>query len=848
MERGRVPLGYDADSGDYRSFSLKRSAKIRPIQLIIMQTLTTKRLLTVFAMLLSLVACAPFVKDGQQGTASNGVILQAGQTIGQTFLARDGGLQAIEVFLRPETTGTGEIRMRLRENHQSSTDLAVSTLAVQSVTAPGWVRFDFSPSSDSRGKDYYFLLELQGTGRMRVGAAPGDTYLDGALYHNESPLDAQMTFRLVYESGQLFLGLLAQVGSWFGILAAAFFLLILPGWALLALFWREWDLLPWGAKLGLAAGVSLALYPLLILWTDMIGLHLGALYAWLPAVAATGALIWRNRAWRPGNISEAARAWRYSENAWSDTAFVALMALIFVTRFWVIRSLDVPMWGDSYQHTMMAQLLVDHGGLFNSWQPYAELQTLTYHFGFHTIVAVFHWFSGLDLPQSVLWTGQILNVLAVIALYPLAARIGGNRWAGVVAVLVAGLLSPMPMYYVNWGRYTQLAGQVILPGAIFLVWTALESKTRDWRSIGLVWLTLAGLALTHYLVSIFAGLFFVAFFLLHLQREKVRTLFVNITLLLTGVMVLFLPWLVHVFLGKLPTIFAYYVTAPTKAASTFLQDFNAIGDIYFYLPMTLWVLLFLCLAWGFWRREKSVALVGLWWFLNLLATNPQWLRLPGQGVITNLTLFIASYIPAGVLIGAGFGWLHRSLQGKFSERKWVYSFLLLLLVTSIGLWSTRQRLDNLQVISGALVTRPDIRAAKWIQENTPKNARFLVNSFFAYGDTVIVGSDGGWWLPLLAERQTTLPPLTYGSEQGPRADYILWIDALTSEIQNKGITHPDVLALLRERGVTHVYVGQRQGRVNYAGPHVLNPDELISNPFFHLIYHQDRVWIFEVLR
>jgi hypothetical protein len=817
--------------------------------------------LTFFLLLLSLVACAPIVKDGQPGTASTQVVLQSGQMVGQTLLARDRGLQGIEIFLRPETAGTGEIQLHLRADPQSSTDLAVSALAVQSITAPGWVRFTFPPQNDSRRKDYYLLLELQGTGRVWVDAAPGDTYLEGALYQNASPLDAQMTFRLVYDPGQLFLGILAQAGSWLGILGIAIFLFILPGWALLALLWPDWDALAWGERLGLAGGMSLALYPLLFLWTDIIGLHLGPLYAWLPAIAATGVLVWRNRAWRPGNIGEAVRVWRQSENAWSDAAFVVLIALIVATRFWVIRSLDVPMWGDSYQHTMMAQLLVDNSGLFNSWLPYAELQTFTYHFGFHTAVAAFHWISALDMPQAVLWTGQILNILAVIALYPLATRVGGNRWAGVGAVLVAGLLSPMPMSYVNWGRYTQLAGQVILPGAIYLAWTTLETKARDWRLIGLVWIALAGLALTHYLVSIFAGLFFVAFFLLRVQRGKVRTLFVNITLLLAGVVVLFLPWFVHVFIGKLPNIFTYYVTAPTKAASTFLQGFNTIGNISMYLPITLWLLLLLCIAWGFCRREKNVVLVGLWWFLNLLATNPQWLCLPGEGVITNFTLFIASYIPAGVLIGAGFGWLYLSLRGAFFPgtarqgrcaklspgRRWVYSFLLLLLVTGIGLWSAHQRLGDMQVMPSALVTRPDIRAAEWIRENTPQDARFLVNSFFAYGDTLIVGSDGGWWLPLLAERQTTLPPLTYGSERGPRPDYILWVDKLTSEIQNKGITHPEVMALLRERGVKYVYVGQRQGRVNYDGPYVLNPEKLLSSSFFRVIYHQDRVWIFEVV-
>ncbi len=65
---------------------------------------------------------------------------------------------------------------------------------------------------------------------------------------------------------------------------------------------------------------------------------------------------------------------------------------------------------------MIAQLLVDHGGLFTSWQPYAEMTTFTYHFGFHSAVAVFDWLTHMEIPKAVLWAGQILNILAVIVL------------------------------------------------------------------------------------------------------------------------------------------------------------------------------------------------------------------------------------------------------------------------------------------------------------------------------------------------------------------------------------------------------------------------------------------------
>jgi hypothetical protein len=551
------------------------------------------------------------------------------------------------------------------------------------------------------------------------------------------------------------------------------------------------------------------------------------------------------------------------------------MALIFFTRFWVIRSLDVPMWGDSYQHTMIAQLLVDHGGLFNSWLPYAELQTFTYHFGFHSAVAVFHWISRLDMPLAVLWTGQILNALAVLAIYPLAMRAGGNRWAGLAAVLLAGLFSPMPMYYVNWGRYTQLAGQVILPVAIYFAWeillaqsqdptsttlgNSLKDKIRRWLPVcsaplALAWVTWGGLALTHYRVLIFAVLFIPAFLFLYVRRESWSNLFLKTFWMGIGAALLFLPRFVEVFGGKILLIVASQMSTPAATVAVSTQQYNSIGDLFLYLPSWIWLLFPLAMAWGLWRREKGAALISLWWFLILLAANPQWLQLPGEGALSNFAVFIAAYIPVSVLAGDMLGqvtsktWVVGSGKWKMKNGS-ILALALLILVFGVGAWGARQQLGNLQVTNSALVTRPDIRAAEWIQANTSKDARFLVNSFFAYGDTAIVGSDGGWWLPLLAQRQTTLPPLNYGSERGPRPDYVHhWINTLTSEIQNKGVTHPDVLALLHERGVTHVYIGQRQGRVNYGGPYVLEPGQMLASPDFHLVYHQDRVWVFEMLR
>jgi len=431
------------------------------------------------------------------------------------------------------------------------------------------------------------------------------------------------------------------------------------------------------------------------------------------------------------------------------------------------------------------------------------------------------------------------------------------------------------MYYVNWGRYTQLAGQVILPGAIYLAWATLEAGPRrteslvlagesNWfkwrrnipfdagwacpersRRMALTWLILGGLALTHYRVLIFAVLFFGTFFMLRATRDTWRALLSRTFWLGAGAGLLFLPWFIHTFAGRILLIFSTQLSTPAVAVPISTQQYNAIGTLSSYLPMALWWLLPVSVIWGLWRRNKGVALIGLWSFLTLLAANPQWLRLPGEGALSNFAVFIAAYIPVSVLAGYLLGQVV-SYPSKVKSKSNFLTITLLVLVLAIGAWGTRQRLRDFNVMAGALATRPDIRAAEWIQENTPQNARFLVNSFFAYGDPVIVGSDGGWWLPLLSQRQTTLPPLTYGSEGGPHPDYIQWINALTTEIQNKGIAHPDVLALLRARGITYVYIGQRQGRVNYGGPYVLDPQQLLADPNFRLAYHQDRVWIFQI--
>jgi hypothetical protein len=815
------------------------------------------------ALTLGISGCSP-VTQIHQASIAQSQLLEAGQPIGQSFVARYGGLDSFYFFLTPLTTRDGQIIFHLRSSSASQVDLGKAVLPIQSITSPAYYKFDFPALKDSQLQSYYAYMEVEGEGQLEVGSGPGDSYLEGALYLAHQAADAQAAFRLGYQPGLVLAGLLETFLQWTRLLLAGAFLFILPGWGLLKLLYSEWPKRSGPEKITLSAGLSMAVYPLLILWSSIAGIQLGVLIAWLPPMAGLVMLLWSSRpAALPNPQQRLGLRFRLVPSltsakslvlspSWPQLTFLALAGLIILSRFWAVRTLEIPMLGDSYQHTMITQLILDHGGLFKSWQPYADLNSFTYHFGFHGAAAAYALLSGQPSPQATLWTGQLLNIIAVLSLYPLAVKVGRSAWAGAFAILVAGLLAPMPMAYTNWGRYTQLAGQAALPAVIYLTWHLLDSKPTSRGAYALVWIAVGGLALTHYRILIFALLFIPAFVILHARQHGMKGLLRKVVIAGMGSGVLFLPWFINQFGGRILAIFTSNLSTPASQLSEATQQYNSIGELTAYLPLLVWSGLALAAVWSLLRWEKRAVTILLWWGLILLATNPHWIGLPGTGSISNFALAIAAYIPAAVLVGAAAGWIieraSQYAEARQSKASLLAGPIFLFAAFVAGLLGARQAVHLIDLPANSLVTRPDLSAASWIQENTPSDSLFLVNSFFAYHGANVVGSDGGWWLPLLAGRQTTLPPLTYGLEPEPMPGYRRQINDLFAVIHEKGILHPDSQAALRERGVSHVYIGQQQGRVNYAGPQVLKPDELLASGLFTPIYHQDRVWIFEMVQ
>lgn len=770
------------------------------------------------------------------------VLLTADQSVGQTFVARHGGLDGVEFWLALQPGSRGTLRAHLRAEPQASLDLAQATLSLEQVTTPGFYRFSFPQDNHSRGVYRYVFLELDGVGAVQVGAAAGDTYIDGAAYQNHEPVDAQLAFRLTYNLVGAALELGEAMLQGIGLLCLAALLYLVPGYALLAWFWPG-ESLPWPARLGLAAGVSLAIYPVLFLWTDLFGIHLGALYAWLPVAGGMVALVWRYRQWRPQQGWAALRVWVRSSEVWPDIALIIILALIFGVRLLVVRTLDAPLWGDSYQHTVIAQLLVDNGGLFDSWEPYTPYQGLTVHYGFPAFVALLSWSTGLAMAKATLLVGQLVNGLAILSLYPLAIRLAeGRRWAGVGAILAAGLVSPMPAFYVNWGRYAQLAGQAVLPVALWLLWDVADRRAGIIKSAALAGLALAGMTLCYYRMPLYYAPF-VAVWLVVWGGLRWGKAFrpwlaglVRLALVALIGIGLTLPWSFYVMGGTLATAVSAGVSHQSPLVRV-LADYQVWKQITTFVPWPLWGGALLGLSMALVRRHWLVTIAGLWVLLLALWVLGWLIGLPGANMMQNFAIVIALYIPVGLVTG----WL----IGAVAE--WLGHRVTAIICLILAFWSA-PGLVRIVDSSYILVTRPDMRAMAWIQEHISPDARFLVEGFRIYEGRSAVGADAGWWIPLLTRRQNTMPPQYALLNEVPvEAGYSQQLVDLIAHLEKHSPSSPAGIQRLCELSITHVYIGQRAGKVGSGAVQLFAADDLAGSTFFQPVYHEDGVWIFALV-
>ncbi len=802
--------------------------------------------------------------------------IETADAVGQTFVAHEDGLAAVELLLAvyPDPLPAGALTFRLVDDTGAEVARVETLLAGLRHNDP--LRLDFAPQPHSAGRAYRFTFSGPPGNPATFWSSKADAYADGTLLVQGQAQPGDLNFKTYTQLGYgALLGGLVQGalgGLWLMLpLLGVFFV---PGYALL--LWLDRGRRPVSGdyralsdpagRLALSVGLSLAVWPLLFLVLSPLPVGLNAMVARAGVLVLALWLAWRvwGRRGRVAHVSEAAGiaaapadspAASFGGGFAPDNRLVmgGFLALLLVTsglRALHARGLVVPPWVDSIQHAVAINLFVEGGRLPTTWGPDVVNAPFYYHFGFHAVTALFTWLSGLPTEEALLLVGQVMNVLVAVGAYLLTARLTGRRGAGLVAFAIVGTVTLMPSYYITWGRYTQLTGLALLPTAAVLTFDAIEARPPVGRRIILAGLTAGALVVTHYRVlSMFAALVLVYLLVDAVaavwQRRWLAAQWVRALSVAGVAFVVTLPWWVRLAVILVPTgTLGGWLDAP----ATFNTPHWGLLALRYDRPLILLSALGAALSvlgavlrvFGvrlpIWTRPKLAPTVLLAAALTVLMTNPTLLGGRNSWVLSNDALIIAAFLPVAILTGYALAALQEAVvyAAPGVAGRWLNLGGALALVVA-SLWMADGMLSVVNPVT-ILATRDDVTAAQWIRANTPANARFLVNARL-WQESGYAAPDGGGWLPILADRAVTLPPIsyTYASSKA-LLDHVTQVQATVAQAK----TADDLLPTIKDEGVSYVYIGAKGG--------ALKPEMFQNRPDFRQVYTNGPAWVFEVVR
>ncbi|KAA0253044.1 MAG: hypothetical protein EDX89_16085 [Acidobacteria bacterium] len=614
-------------------------------------------------------------------------------------------------------------------------------------------------------------------------------------------------------------------------------------------------------RLAVATGAGLSALALLVLWATTLGARWGPTSARVVTLAfgvVALAPVVRGR----GTVAPPRGPGRARREV-TLAVFAVIALLAAATRASHVRELALPAWVDSVHHQMIVQLVVEQGRVPATWAPFLPEVQSVYHWGFHAGAAWTAWLAGARTPHEIaralLVYGQVLNVLFAVVLYAGARVLFRSRAAGLLAAAVGTLVSWFPAYYVAWGRYTQLAGLLVLPVAAIALFR-LEKRPEP-RAIVLAAILLAGIALVHVLVAFLLAPLLVVLAVPAVRRGGASVLRAWLT---AGALsaLLVAPWLARLVASGQPR----EALAPSRrATAASWATYNDFPEDLLLSPGTRELISVAtigltgmagwegmppagrALSAGLWltalaveglrRRGRScrrlpwgaLGILWGWSAISLLLVNLDRLGLPPLRAVPNRVLVIAAFLPLSLAAAGVSCWLLRLVEPA-------RSFLpAVALVLGLGVWGASRLVDVVPPWT-VLATDRDVRAMEWVERHAPASAVFAVRTR-AWESGTFAGVDGGCWLQLLTGRRTILPPSLYVST--PDRARLERLEAfLAAWSASASLEDPLIRGALRDAGVTHLFLGENPG--------LLAPPALAGRPWTKTVYRDGPVAVFEL--
>jgi hypothetical protein len=353
-------------------------------------------------------------------------------------------------------------------------------------------------------------------------------------------------------------------------------------------------------------------------------------------------------------------------------------------------------------------------------------------------------------------------------------------------------------------------------------------------------LTFVGLFFAHYRVFVFgvllaATLWLWAMWRPHPPQSRARLLGETVVVMLLGLLLL-TPWLWRLAQGFGGSFATTMVSGYEQEQYGAYYGFDPKELVNFGMYAPLWGAALGAALWGVWRRNGVVIVMLAWVAGCFTGANLHYLNF--TPLYSNTIVILALYLPLAVLIGYGAGevltWIvARWPQSNRAQRALVVGWLLLILL--LGGYAL-QRDARLVERENVFVRAGDLAAMTWVEREIPTDALFFIATTF-WTPEVAHGLDGGYFLPLLAGRQTIMPPQHYASDGS--AEYRVFINERLRALH--AARDVDALwAAMQLYGITHLYIGVR--------PSGLDPAYFAGRPDLFLpLYAVEGVTIFQVV-
>ncbi len=787
---------------------------------------------------------SPYRRDLHQTQvdANVGPLVQ-GQIFTQEFRSNLDNLARIDVVIgaRPGG-GDSTLILELYSDPRDEDSYRVVSVETAELVDNTYFRWTFDALPESGGRKFVLSAwspDADSNNSVTLSTSTTNAYPEGLAAINGNPRPSESLVFSTYSYlpvGQMLVrsggGLVPVLPGHIGILAG----LLGPGLILWSLFRQRASVLN---DMPLVLGMSLALSATLLIWGLTSPARISAdylLFGLILLILGVALALLRT-------IREAADvSW------WSLLTMVVAFATA-ATRLALYGRQQFPFAGDSVQHAIATELFRRDAHLPSSWHPFALLDSFTLEFGFHNWAGDLA--RALDMsPQSAVVTfGFVLLGLTAMSSAYLAERLCDRPLAGPCAALLTGFLMPFPSTLLDWGQYSQIFSLIILA---LLVAFSVEALSNDlsWRQVPVFSLLLLGILVSDLQAAVLGAIWVFALILVILTQRRSAVRLLSATGLSA---VLSLPWLIRLFINPqalnamLPEPSGWSTAHEVMGESIFFTPVWALGAAVIggiilsisHFSRALVMLLWIGFCWVFASVEFPILPVGLSIEPFYLQSSAYVILIPLAAVtfawIGEVVFVLISRATAGQNIPLGSrraNW-GRPLAAERESPALVLRPSVLPTMVAIILCFTVALSTNQAVAPDhryRLMYDSDLKAVEWLKENIDEGDKVLAMSEISDRGSTIVGTDAGWWLPLMGIG-TQLPPVVYLTERlSPIQSE--WIELMSTDHDSSRALDPDRWI---EHGFEYLFVGvaNRWKQISPARP-------------VKLVYEQDGVRIYDL--